>query len=621
MDIQTSFNSQILQTMKTLVENNLHLIVGQQIAVKVVAINANGITLKWSGQNFTVENQNPRATFQPYLGQNATLQVTKVTPELEFKLIALDMQSYETPPSAEKMNATRLTLATAPLISRIDESLKNFVSHAQGQQPVEAKIVGLVGHKIQLELVIDDHQSTAGGKKMLISIERNQLQLLPWQTSESLKVGQALTLAITKIGAMPEFKQLSPMVATPAAIQEEKIASFMKQLLPRHESPSVLLNQLRTDLPQLEIKNDSLAATLKQNAAALFEHLQPHEQLFNPQKLKHLIYSSGLFFEAKSAATNTLKMPLPVQTPTATQTQALPVDLKMPLLNLLQHVSATNELKQLASTLFQNLLKQEAEPTEEIVRLIEQNEIELHAQLLPLSHAENIPQSLKQLAADILSNLKTSPYTNSVKNSLPLLPTNDDVTKNESIDTDFKNDLFKLMHTLKQGITQQNELALTETQVDKLQQLQNKTENALAKVVIDQLHSLPKEDSGKQVWAFELPFLMGNQAETLKMEIQRYKANQAVDTQTQHWSVNLTLTPPKLGEVQCVVSYQDGVVNTYFKNEQPQTTALITRNLENLKQQMHKVGLIAGLMSAHNNFQPMKSAYSTDTRSLLSETV
>ena len=114
---------------------------------------------------------------------------------------------------------------------------------------------------------------------------------------------------------------------------------------------------------------------------------------------------------------------------------------------------------------------------------------------------------------------------------------------------------------------------------------------------------------------------MGNQAETLKMEIQRYKANQAVDTQTQHWSVNLTLTPPKLGEVQCVVSYQDGVVNTYFKNEQPQTTALITRNLENLKQQMHKVGLIAGLMSAHNNFQPMKSAYSTDTRSLLSETV
>ncbi len=616
MDIQTSFNSQILQAMKTLVESNLNLTVGQQISAKVSSLSEGGITLKWGGQTITVENQNPRALLMPYLGQNVTLQVTKVTPELEFRVVTLDTLRYgSTAPSAEKMNAMRLTLATAPLITRIDESLKNFVNHAQGQQPIEAKIVGLVGHKIQLELVVDDHQSGSSGKKMLISIERNQLQLLPSQTGESLKVGQALTLAITKIGAMPEFKQLPASTATPAAIHEEKIAAFMKQLLPRHESPSVLLNQLRTDLPQLEIKNDTLATTLKQNAAALFDHLPPNEQLFNPQKLKHLIYSSGLFFEAKSAVSNILKTPS--STPaTVSQTSAPPVDLKMPLLNLLQHTSVTNELKQLVSTLLQNLLKRETAPTPELTQLIDQNEAELHAQLLQVSRAENIPQSLKTLATEILPNLKPShedkPASPQLVNNAPL---------NEPEITDFKSDLFNLMHTLKHGIAQQNELALTDTQVEGLQQLQHKTENALAKVVIDQLHSLPKEDSNKQVWAFELPFLMNNQAESLKMEIQRDKANQSVDTQSQHWSVNLTLTPPKLGEVQCVVSYQNGVVNTYFKNQKPQTTALISQNLDALKQQLQHVGLIAGLMSAHDNFQPMKSAYSVSSTSLLNETV
>lgn len=607
MDIQTSFNSQILQTMKTFVENSLNLTVGQQLATSVSAINPSGITLKWGAQMLTVENQNPRAIFTPHIGQNVVLQVVKTSPELEFKIVTFDSQFHESLPSVDKMNAMRLTIATAPLANRIDESMKNFEHHTQNQQPIEAKVVGLVGHKIQLELVINDG---ANGKKMLISVEQNQLQLLPSQNGVPLKVGQTLTLAITKIGAMPEFTQLATML-TPAQLHEEKIAAFMKQLLPRHESPTVLINQLKTDLPQLEIKNESLASTLKQNAAAIFDHLKPNEQLFNPQKLKHLIYSSGLFFEAKNAASNFVKTTLPTQN--VEQNSPKTTDLKMPLLNLLQHASVTNTLKQLVSSLLQNLLKQEATPSLEMAKLIDQNEIELHAQLLQLSRAENVPQSLKNLAIDILPNLNV----HDDDAQLNLVNPAPDISEN----SDFKEDLVNLMHTLKDGIAQKNELALTEKQIDGLQQLQTKTENVLAKVVIDQLHSLPKEEGGKQVWAFELPFLLENKTESLKMEIQRDKAAQNNDSESQHWSVNLTLTPPNLGEVQAVISYQNGVVSTYFKNQHPQTTALITENLENLKQQFQKVGLIAGLMSAHNHFQPVKSGYSTDIKSFLNERV
>ena len=118
-----------------------------------------------------------------------------------------------------------------------------------------------------------------------------------------------------------------------------------------------------------------------------------------------------------------------------------------------------------------------------------------------------------------------------------------------------------------------------------------------------------------------VPFLMNQQIETLKMEVQRDKANATMQANEQtHWSVNLTLTPPKLGEVQCVISYQNGVVNTYFKNEKPQTTTLISSHLGSLKQQLQQVGLLTGLMSAHNNFQPIKSAYSATNPSLLNET-
>jgi flagellar hook-length control protein FliK len=177
------------------------------------------------------------------------------------------------------------------------------------------------------------------------------------------------------------------------------------------------------------------------------------------------------------------------------------------------------------------------------------------------------------------------------------------------------------MSTIKQGLAQQRELELSKNQVEGLKSLHNKTENALAKVVLDQLHSLPKEDGNKQLWALELPFLIDNKVETLAMEIQHDKTPNAQNQQDQHWSVNLTLAPPALGNVQCVISYQNGVINTHFKNQLPETTNLISKNLDTLKQQLQNAGLISGLMTSNNSFKPLKSVYASMNQSLLNETV
>lgn len=614
----------MLQAMKSLVESNLNLTVGQKLSVNVSAINDSVITLKWGGQFIAVENHNSWASLTPHLGQNITLQVSKTHPELEFKVIALNASaSNATFPSAEKMNAMRLTLANAPLMNRIDESLKNFANNVQGQHRMQAEVVGLVGQKIQLQMYIEDAQkSINGAKKMLISIDPSQLQRLPNEKGEALRVGQSLTLAITKIGSMPEFKQLP---TTPQAIHQAQVNEYMKQLLPRHESSSVLFNQLRTNLPHMDIKNESLAQTLKQNASALFEHLQPKEQLFDPQKLKHLVYSSGIFFEANAAATPTfLKAPPRTAAPTVTPS-APPIDLKLPLLRLMQYEGVSSQLKQLTSNFLQSLLKQDAtansltQDNKETQSAVTQTKALLHAELVQLSRAENIPQSLKQLANDILPHLKAPQIEE--ESSAHLVHASHDASANAVLSNDFKNDLFKLMSTIKQGLAQQREFELSKNQVEGLKSLHNKTENALAKVVLDQLHSLPKEDGNKQLWALELPFLIDNKIETLAMEIQHDKTPNAQNQLDQHWSVSLTLAPPALGNVQCVISYQNGVINTHFKNQLHETTNLISKNLDTLKQQLQNAGLISGLMTSNNSFKPLKSVYASMSQSLLNETV
>ncbi|HCT98626.1 MAG TPA: hypothetical protein DF614_00675 [Methylococcaceae bacterium] len=617
MDIQTSsFNNQMLQAMKSVVEGNLNLTVGQKLPVNVVAINDNVMTLRWAGQFIAVENQNTWASLTPHLGQNITLQVTKTTPELEFKVIALNTSSSNaTLPSAEKMNAMRLTLANAPLLNRIDESLRNFSNNLQGQHPMQAEVVGLVGNKIQLQLFIDDAQKTATSKKMLISIDPSQLQRLPSENGDPLRVGQSLVLAITKIGSLPEFKQLPTL--SHAQGRDAQVSEYVKQLLPRHESSSVLFDQLRSNLPHMDIQNESLAQTLKQHASALFEHLQPKEQLFNPQKLKHLVYSSGIFFEANATNPTFLKSPTRATTSPTIPT-APPIDLKLPLLRLMQHEGVSAQVKQMTSAFLQGLLKQDANTQHDEAGAagLLQTQTQLHEALQQLAQGETVPQSLKQLANAILPHLKTAQSaeadTAQVHQEAPAEPI---------ISNDFKQDLFKLMTTLKQGLSQHRELELSKTQVESLKTLHNKTENALAKVVLDQLHSLPSDDSNKQLWAVELPFLVGNKVETLAMEIQREKTSSTDAKPSQNWSVNLTLSPPSLGGVQCVIAYQNGVINTHFKNQLPETTHLISKNLETLKQQLHNAGLISGLMTSNTSFKPLKSVYASMGHALLNETV
>jgi hypothetical protein len=162
---------------------------------------------------------------------------------------------------------------------------------------------------------------------------------------------------------------------------------------------------------------------------------------------------------------------------------------------------------------------------------------------------------------------------------------------------DLKVHLLKLIQTLKIETTGENEQTQSTSTLEQLKNLLQKSENSLARLILDQLASVPKEDSPKQQWLIEIPFLNHDQADSVKIEINKDQ-HAKQEEQNQTWSVTVTLSPPNIGTIRCKIAYFDNTVNTHFFAEKPQTSALIKHHLDYLKQQLEQAGLKTGHIEA-----------------------
>jgi hypothetical protein len=566
MDINSLIKNQSLLAANRLPENTLSLKVSQQLDVKVIQADIqaakNAITLSLGGKDVTVQSNRPIALNS---GQELKIQVTRIAPVIEFKileplpeqkelrlkLISITRDGGSVEIGREPMRpttrdgehaATSTTARMQKAEQRTEQLPKEPVRPTAAEKQLsDAKIISIVGNKIQLQLFPSAAES--GNKTALISIERAQLVNAP----SDLKTGQNLNLEIVKTGSTPEFKIISAVTYIP----EAKIAEFTRQFLPRHEASPVFLNQLIKDLPQL-LKNEYVPQALKDIAVKIIHNLPPKEQLNTSQGLKRAIADSGLFLEAK----------LPAQ----------------------------------------------AELIEELPQLIKN---------------ESVPQSLQRIAAEILQNLtqKEGPGNNYSKpiHGAELLPSNLNATDDgmdsagntpkagalgeiNLIAEDFKVNLLRFIQALKQEITHQGEQPSNQVDLELFKNLHHKTENTVAKLVLDQLMSLPKEDSLKQQWIIDIPFIDRQQAESVRIEMQRDKESRQ-QSGNGDWSVNITITPPGLDTIHCMVSYRNDVINTFFKSRNTQTTELIKHNLDYLKKQLEESGLKTGHMDAHDGAQ------------------
>jgi hypothetical protein len=257
---------------------------------------------------------------------------------------------------------------------------------------------------------------------------------------------------------------------------------------------------------------------------------------------------------------------------------------------------------------------------------------QLIKELPQLLKTSSVPEALKHIAARLLQNLPPRQLLNdssglkqAIVNSGLFLEAKIAELKGGpevTIDQDFKANLLKLVDVIK-GEVVKTELSEPQNQdIDSLKNLQQKTENSIAKTILDQLTSLPKEDSPKQLWMIDIPFIDRGKADTVSLQITKdQKNNQSSENDKDKWSVTLTMNPPGLGSIQCQLTYQDDTINAYFRSQQTQTAELISDHTDHLKCQFEDAGLKPGVINIQQGFQPAKPVYQIAGTTLLDEQV
>lgn len=191
----------------------------------------------------------------------------------------------------------------------------------------------------------------------------------------------------------------------------------------------------------------------------------------------------------------------------------------------------------------------------------------------------------------------------------------------QNLGADLKFKLLKLVESLNSEIRKQGiETSVRQDSIPILKEVLDKTQSALAKITLDQFHSLPNEQSAKQVWMLELPFFHQRHANTVRIEIQQDKSHKH-HAEEKHWAVSITITPPDLATIHCNISCFDGAINTRFWSDNTATVEKINTHLEHLKQQFELKGLKTGFMEAHQGKPAATANLNKPVANLLSEKV
>jgi hypothetical protein len=123
-----------------------------------------------------------------------------------------------------------------------------------------------------------------------------------------------------------------------------------------------------------------------------------------------------------------------------------------------------------------------------------------------------------------------------------------------------------------------------------LKDLLKKTEGALAKIMLDQLASLPQND-GQQAWRLEIPLSAGAHGEFVRLGIREERSADVNDGTASGWSVLLELNPPGLGEIQCRINVVGDRIDAFFFSQEALTADLILVNLNLLESRLRQAGL------------------------------
>lgn len=455
--------------------------------------------------------------------------------------------------------------------------------------------------------------------KLTVKVDDKTLSL---QTDRPLNLqgGQAIQLQVVKLLPQPEFK-IVPTSLTP--------------------SPNITANPSQ-DTPTLKwvLSSGNASAHMVQPASfSLGQQLQA--SIVDVSNNKITLQLLPATTSAANAPTNTLltldaKQLIPiggsVDTSPRAQTSASPQNTLSVGAQLTLQVIKTGDSPTFAvsaipvddSQMIVNALKQwlpiQAPPTALLNQL---------QQALPqLITDATLAEALKNLAQKILSSLPIKPQLTEASQLKQAIDESGLFLEHKLLQSllgkpdlllndDFKAKLSKLIQLLNHELAARTEGKTSATEALLKESLQ-KAHGALAKLTVDQLNSLPKDDSPKQSWMLELPFFHDGNPESMKIQIERDR-RKADDKPENNWAVSITISPPNLATIHCRISCYDGTVNTRFWSEAIDTVDRINAHLDYLKQQLEQKGIVTGFMEAHQGQPPTPDSIVSSMPHLLRE--
>jgi len=451
---------------------------------------------------------------------------------------------------------------------------------------------------------------------------------------QTLNPGQVLKLLVTRLLPTPELTVQNPsrgeLSSSTTAMQQHPAPLVLKlnplpvstPARPAKQAPTLLLPGQQITASVLQSSDRQLQLQLiSPQVSPANEHNTEQKSLF-PQRL--ITITNVEDFIGKTPGIN--KAPLFVG-------QTLHIEVikpgPVPTFKLLKTREPFTPVEKLISATVKQLLPRQ-QPASELLK-------QLITVLSVQSSHKNLPETVLKLARQLLQALpqageltQSRTLQKAVSDSGVLLEAKLSQALTESKDkpelqlkTDFKANLFKFIHLLKQATVALPEQNSASTERSLSTDLLSRTENSIARLILDQLTSLPRDDAAKQVWNFELPFMDKQKPDAVRIRIEQDRRHNAAQ-KNNNWSVTITLKPPKLDTIYCKIAYFDQTVNTYFWSNQSATTRLIQQNLDYLRECIEEKGLKTGHLAAQCGTpedQTFKQSTATQPSCLLDEKI
>ncbi len=142
--------------------------------------------------------------------------------------------------------------------------------------------------------------------------------------------------------------------------------------------------------------------------------------------------------------------------------------------------------------------------------------------------------------------------------------------------------------------------------------LAQKVSGALARIVLDQLASLPKPDTQLFAWHLEIPFSEGERFKTLRLTITgEGNPNKRSSVTPRPWTVDLEIAPPGLGRIRAKLVLQGNQISSYFEGETEATVSLIEHHLNALAARLQAAGLEPNCLQVCGKLQALTPEITT----------